>query len=755
MHFPALLQDLAVILGVAAIVTFIFKLIRQPDVFGYVIAAVIVGPHTPAVFSIKDTVNIKILAELGVIFLMFSLGLEFSFRRLAKVGVSAVVTACIQMGAMMTLGLISAHLLDWGRMDAIFLGCMLAISSTTIIIKALEELKLKTTRFAELVFGILIVQDLVAILMLVSLTNTVTTAQFGASDLMMSALKLAVVVAAWFLVGMFVVPRFIRSVAKHGNDEMLTVVAIGLCLSLVALAARFNYSVALGAFIMGSILAESSEVKRIEHMVEPLKNIFGAVFFVSVGMLFDPHVLVTQWSTILIVSLVVIFGQMIFLTIGAFITGQTLKTAIQTAFTMTQIGEFSFIIASLGLAYGAISHSLYPIVVSVSVITTFTTPYLIRMSGPVADAVNHRIPLRAKEIMDNYCAWIQRRTISNDGQKLLVNGVIKLLLNAVVVVTIFTLSANYLIPVLDEYFQAASTAVGGAWAFAFALSAPSLWAMMNAFVDFYAHSKQNRQVSKGRARLVTSIFTVALLGGVSFEYFPTLEILGVTFTLCGVFLMLFRRQVGVYYRWLEFQFESGFQADLGGRVKTGIHARLAPWDARLIEVKVPPGSRIVGKTLIELELREKYGLNVVVISREGQDVVAPKATEFIYPSDILLCFATDLEVERFKFDIESGHIGIDVLSKPEDYGLRRFRISRSSPLNQSTIKNSEIREKFDCISVGIERVQERIRSPMSNTVLLEGDVLWVVGNSLMLNELATLVERESSPPVVTIQPVKL
>jgi len=444
MHFPVLIQDLAVILGVAAVITFIFRRIKQPVVLGYIVAGIVVGPHTPAIFTVADTENIKVWAELGVIFLMFTLGLEFSFRRLARVGMSAGMTGMIQIGAMFILGIFSANALGWTKMDAIFLGAMIAISSTTIIIKALEELGLKSKKFAELVFGILIVEDLAAILMLVALTNIVTTSQFGGMQLLFAGGKLGVVVGIWFLVGMFVVPRFVKSVSRHGNDEMLTVVAIGLCLAMVALAAYFHYSVALGAFIMGSVIAESAEAKRIEHLVQPLKDIFGAVFFVSVGMLLNPTTIIDNFGAVILISLVIIVGKLISVTLGAFLTGQTIRSSIQTGFSMAQIGEFSFIIASLGMVYSATSDFLYPIIVAASLITTFTTPYLVKASLPVADFLEKNLPLKVKSNLDSYVAWIQRHSVSNEKHTTLYKSAIKWALNSILVITLFTVYVGFL-----------------------------------------------------------------------------------------------------------------------------------------------------------------------------------------------------------------------------------------------------------------------------------------------------------------------
>ncbi len=739
MHFPALIQDLAVILGVAALVTFIFRRIQQPVVLGYIMAGIIVGPYTPAVFSVSDTENIKIWAELGVIFLMFSLGLEFSFRRLTRVGLSAAMTACIQIAAMVLLGVMTANALGWSRMDAVFLGCMIAISSTTIIIKALEELKLNSKKFAELVYGILIVEDLTAILMLVALTNVATTSQLGGLELLLAGGKLGIVVGIWFVVGMFVVPRFVRSVSKHGNDEMLTVVAIGLCLALVALAARFHYSVALGAFIMGSILAESAEVKRIEHLVQPLRDIFGAVFFVSVGMLLDPVTLTAHWGEIAVLSAVIIAGKLVSVTVGAFATGQTIKTSVQTGFSMAQIGEFSFIIASLGLTYGVVSKTLYPIIVASSLVTTFTTPYLIKLAGPFADKLEARLPDRVKSTMNNYVAWVQRRTVTSDGRRALIRGLTKWGLNAVVVIAIFTLGASLLIPIVDQYFDGLVSGAGVTWVLSFVLSAPSIWAMLNSSRDAGEAEVQSGRSSSGRSSLMSSILTLGLVGLVSVEYFPAFLTLGVTLAVCAFLIILFRRRIGTYYRWLEMQFQSGFQADLGGANRAKLLERLAPWDAHLIEVRVPGNSPIIGKTLQTLNFPQRYGINVVVISRDAIDIVAPKASDTLYPGDRLLCFATDAQIERFRSEIEGSETERKKSSDASDaYELKRFRVSKDSPLNHSSIRTSGIRERFDCMLVGLERVGERITSPVSSLELREGDILWIVGDSSRLRDISIL-----------------
>lgn len=735
MHLPPLVQDLAVILGIAAVITFLFRRIKQPVVLGYIVAGIIVGPYTPQLVSVVDTESIKVWAELGVIFLMFTLGLEFSFRRLARVGMSAGVTALVQIGAMLLWGGVTAQLLGWPHMDAVFLGCMIAISSTTIIIKALEELGLKTRKFAELVFGILIVEDLAAILMLVALTNIATTSQVGGVELLLAGGKLAIVVGVWFLVGIFVVPRFVRSVSHHGNDEMLTVVAIGLCLALVGLAAYFHYSAALGAFIMGSILAESAEAKRIEHLVQPLKDIFGAVFFVSVGMLLDPKTIADNLGAVALISVVIILGKLTSVTLGAFATGQTLRHSVQTGFSMAQIGEFSFIIASLGLSYNVISPKLYPIIVASSLVTTFTTPYLVKVADKAADLLERSLPARVRTTLGNYVAWIQRRSVASDRRKARYSSMLKWGLNAVVVITLFTLAADRLVPLILQYEDNDYLARGLAWIAAFALSSPSLWAMLSAFKEGREQALL-RTFPRGGSLIVSRVLTVALVGLLTIEYFPAPVTLGVTAGLCAIVFLAFRRQIEGYYRWMEDQFRSGFQADLGAQAQNLPHDRLAPWDAHLVELRVPARSHLVGHTLLELALRETYGLNVVVIIRDGETLVAPKASEMIYPADSLLVFATDGEIERFRTDLEGRPSPASSSGDLAAYELRRMKIQGASPLSGSTIRDSGIRERFDCIVVGLERHGEKIRSPKSDLLLSVDDVLWVVGENRMVQKLA-------------------
>lgn len=733
MHLAPLIKDLAVILGVAAIVTFIFRLIKQPVVLGYIIAGIIVGPYTPPIFSVVDNHSITIWAELGVIFLMFALGLEFSFRRLAKVGVSAGGTALLQIVTMICAGYVTGRLLDWSPINSVFLGCMISISSTTIIIKALDELGLKTRKFAELVFGILIVEDLAAIIMLVALTNIATQASVSGMDLLVAGANLSLVVGSWLVIGMFIVPRFVRSIGKRGNDEMLLVTALGLCLALVSLSAYFHYSVALGAFMMGSILAESKEAHRIEHLVNPLKDVFGAIFFVSVGMLLDPKIIGENFLSILAICLVIVLGKVLSVSLGSLGTGQSLSTSIQSGFSMAQIGEFSFIIATLGLSYKSIDAQLYPIIVAASLITTFTTPYLLKASIPTIQLLERKLPPTIMQTIERYGVWVQRRSPAVGPQFYV--QLMRWAANAIVVLTIFIVSGERFLPWFEENISRNEYTRILVWALTFVASAPFIWAMLTAYnkggVKRTAATPKGFHTGRG-AGLVSQLATVIVVGLVSSQFFAFWISILVTTIIMGLLFFTFRRQVEDYYHWFEDNFIKGIETSKEGALS---HAHLVPWDAHLAEIIVSHHSTMAGKSLLELQLREKYGVSVVAFMRESGNIVAPKPEDRIFPDDTLLCFGTDAELERLKVDIDMPRLDSQRHSDLSDYTLQPLEVKSASPLSQLSIRASGIREKFNCMVVGLERDGQRIRSPRSDEKLQSGDLLWIVGETSELKRL--------------------
>ncbi|RYG48551.1 MAG: cation:proton antiporter, partial [Chitinophagaceae bacterium] len=446
LHLPPLIVDLGLILGAAAIITILFKWLKQPLVLGYLIAGFLVGPHFTLFPTVADAANITVWAEIGVIFLLFSLGLEFSFKKLLKVGTPASVTALVEVIFMLMIGYVAGSLMGWSKMDSIFLGGVLSISSTTIIIRAFEELNVKGHKFASLVFGILIVEDLVAILLLVLLSTLAVSTQFAGTEMLMSVAKLVFFLVLWFISGIFFLPTFLRKTKKFMNDEMLLITSLALCMLMVWLATKVGFSPALGAFIMGSILAETVYAEKIEHLVKSVKDLFGAVFFVSVGMLFDPEMLAKYAVPVLVITVVTVIGKTFSTTAGALISGQPLKSSVQAGMSLSQIGEFSFIIATLGLTLKVTSDFLYPIAVAVSAITTFTTPYMIKMSEPLYEWLQKRLPNSWTMAIHRYSSRAQTISSSTDWQVYVRSGMVNTVLVTIITTAIVMLSSHYLLP---------------------------------------------------------------------------------------------------------------------------------------------------------------------------------------------------------------------------------------------------------------------------------------------------------------------
>ena len=476
-HLPTLITDLGLILGAAAIITIIFKWLKQPLVLGYLIAGFLVGPHFTLLPSVAERESISVWAEIGVIFLLFSLGLEFSFKKLLKVGTPASVTALIEVGFMLSVGYVIGILLGWSRTDSMFLGGMLCISSTTIIIRAFDELGVKGHKFASLVFGILIVEDLVAILLLVLLSTLAVSAQFAGMEMLMSVAKLVFFLMLWFISGIFFLPTFLRKAKKFMNDEMLLITSLSLCILMVWLATLVGFSPALGAFIMGSILAETVFAEKIEHLVKPVKDLFGAVFFVSVGMLFDPNMLLQYLGPILLITVVTIVGQSFSTTIGALISGQPLKSSVQAGMSLSQIGEFSFIIAAMGLALNVTSDFLYPIAVAVSAITTFTSPYMIRASEPVYEWLEKKLPESWIQFFNRYSSKAQSISNSTDWQVYVRSGIVNTILLSIITTAIVMLSSYYLLPYTRTQLGDNTWATIAGAVCTILLMAPFLWSL--------------------------------------------------------------------------------------------------------------------------------------------------------------------------------------------------------------------------------------------------------------------------------------
>jgi monovalent cation:H+ antiporter-2, CPA2 family len=663
---------------------------------------------------------------------LFSLGLEFSFKKLMKVGGTASITAGVQIVSMCVLGYAVGQWMDWSQMDSIFLGVILSISSTTIILKSFEELGVKTQKFAGIVIGSLIVQDILAILMMVLLSTVAVSNQFSGIELVMSVLKLVFFLVIWFLGGIFIIPTVLKKTKHLLTDEMLLIISLALCLTMVSLAANVGFSPALGAFIMGSIIAETTQAEHIEHLVKPVKDLFGAVFFVSVGMLIAPEVLYEHAIPVVIISIVTIFGQSISSTFGAILSGQPLKDSIRTGMSLSQIGEFSFIIATLGVTLKATNTFLYPIVVAVSAVTVFTTPFMIKYSLPFSEYLAHNLPRKLTKRIERYSASTQAiRTVSL-WQTVINAFLIQVVALVAITLGIILVSSRYILPLVKDYH------FGNAMGALITLSiiAPFLWALAFRRVAT-AEVEQLMLDRKSRGpltmlffiRIVLSIFFIGLLLNVFFS--PKIALIALIIAV--VIYLIFHKKLHTQYH----KIENHFFANLNGReIDRAKRSRsdLSPWDGHMAIFDIAAESNIAGKTLKNLQLRERLGVNIVSVKRGEITIHIPQANERIFPGDEVCVIGTDEQVQEFKKYLDKHEMDVSPEIKEPDIVLRQIEL-KNHAFHGKSILESKLREKTKGLVVGIEKRGKRILNPESNIILEKDDILWIVGDKKLLTDL--------------------
>jgi monovalent cation:H+ antiporter-2, CPA2 family len=735
-HLPHLIADLALILGAAAVITLIFKWLRQPLVLGYIIAGFLVGPYFTALPTVHEDENIRIWAEIGVIFLLFSLGLEFSFKKLIKVGGAASITAITEVIVMVFIGYGVGRLLGWNNMDSLFLGGILSISSTTIIIRAFEELGVKARHFAVLVFGVLIVEDLVAIVLLVLLSTLAVSQQFEGSEMLFSILKLLFFLVLWFLMGIFLIPTFLRRVKNLLTNEMLLIVSVALCLLMVVLAYQAGFSPALGAFIMGSLLAETTKAERIEHLIQPVKDLFGAIFFVSVGMLIDPKILAEYATPIVILCLVTIIGKVLSTALGALLSGQTLSTSVQAGFSLAQIGEFSFIIATLGLTLGVTSSFLYPIAVAVSAVTTLTTPYLIQSSNRFATWLQRTLPQNLVNRLSRYSS--ETRTVArvSEWRIYVRRTALNVVLLSIILLAIIIITSNNLIAALTDQ-QPTLFLKLGAIILALIMMLPFLWALtVRNTSSVYARVLNDNRYQRPLAILrLIRLCVAALFIGLLFSRFFTFLTGAIASIIIILLIIRFTKRIQRFYNRIESRFLTNLnQREIAESERNRIE--LAPWDAHIIPVTIPPDALCVGKSLEELRWREIAGINVVLIKRGDIQVPVPGKKERIYPQDELLILGTDRQLKKVQALIRP-HEKMRAEHTRGEVSLLQYKLNERSDLIGKTIRSSGIREKAICLVVGIERGTERMLNPESDVVFEPNDVVFVVGEKQKTDKLFT------------------
>lgn len=750
-EIPFLVKDLALILMVAGIVTIIFKKLKQPLVLGYIVAGFLVSPHMPYTMSVIDETDIKTWADIGVIFTLFSLGLDFSFKKIVKMGASPIIATVVIVFFMMMLGISIGHGFGWSKMDCIFLGGMLAMSSTTIIYKAFDDMGLRQQKFAGMVMSVLILEDILAIVMMVMLSAIAGGNNPDGEQMIGSVIKIAFFLVLWFIVGIFAIPLFLRSVRKLINNETLLIVALGLCCGMAVLSTKVGFSSAFGAFVMGSILAETIEAEKIIKLVEPVKNLFGAIFFVSVGMLVDPKILIEYAIPILALVGSILIGQAIFGTFGFMLGGESLKSAMRCGFSMAQIGEFSFIIASLGLSLGVISNYLYPVVVAVSVITTFLTPYMIRLATPTYQVMEKHLPKRLINILNHFAmshpSTTQQSKWKSLLRQMLINTVAYSILTAAVIALMFT----FVLPFTRSLFPGwklhwYANAITGI--LTLVLIAPFLRAII---------MKKNHSSEWKRLWVESSINRIPLLFTIVVRFVIALafifyicnyltrftDALMIIIGIAVVSLMIAsrwtkKRSIKMERLFIHNLRSRDIMAQVNGEKKPLYEGYLLDRDIHISDFDVPEDSSWGGKTLKELHLRERFGVDMSSIMRGSQRLNIPNGDTVIFPGDKLQVIGNDDQLQKFATALSTDLIPEDLEIEKREMKLRQLIISGKSEFCGKSLLESGIRDKYNCMVVGLEEGQENLTKIAPTRTFEKGDILWIVGEE---SDLQKIMER--------------
>ena len=753
-ELPELVQDLALILVVAGFVTLLFKKLKQPLVLGYIVAGFLVSPHMSYTMSVVDKDDIQTWADIGVIFLLFSLGLDFSIKKILKMGASPIIAACTIIFSMMLLGVIVGHSFGWKEMDCIFLGGMVAMSSTTIIYKAFSDMGLTQQGFASTVMSVLILEDILAIVMMVMLSTVASGNSPDGVQLLGSIMKIGFFLVLWFVVGLFAIPLFLRSVRKILNSETLLIVSLGFCCLMAVISTQVGFSAAFGAFVMGSILAETVEADKIIRLVDPVKNLFGAIFFVSVGMLVKPDVIVQYAIPILLLVITILVGQALFGTLGYLLGGQTLKNAMRCGFSMAQVGEFAFIIATLGKSLGVISEFLYPVVVAVSVITTFLTPYMIRAADPCYNVLVKHLPKR----------WVRRLThiqTNNAGESASTNNLWKVLMKKMILNTLIygILSAA----VIAIMFSAALPIcrdlsikwTGSHWignAVCGFLTIVFIAPFLRSIVMKQNHSEAFKALWTDRRinRLpLTATILARVLIALSFIFYVCNYLtrfknaLMIAVAVGLLILMLLSRWIKKRSITLERLFIQNLQsrdleAQKQGKKKPLFANHLIDRDIHIANLELPDDSLWAGKTLYSLKLRNRFGVHISSILRGSKHINIPNGGTILFPGDKLQAIGNDEQLTKLSKAMKAELQPTITDIEKHEMKLRSFTISKTSPFIGKTLKDSGIRDEYNCMVVGVDEGQKNLTLITPSRSLQAGDVLWVVGEEKDLERILTL-----------------
>ena len=739
---PPLISDLALILIVASVTTIVFKRLKQPLVLGYILAGFLAGPNMPYTPSVVDYQTIDVWSEIGVIFLMFSLGLEFSFKKILKGGASPIIAACIIMACMWGMGCGAGYLLGWSTINCMFVGGMLAMSSTTIIYKAFNDLGLMTRHFAVKVMSVLIPEDILGIVVMVVLSAVAASNKFQGTELVFSLLKLGFFLLVWFVVGMWAVPSFLHRNRSFINKETLMIVSIGLCFLMVVVADSVGYSTALGAFMMGSIMAETVDAERIDSAISSIKDLFGAIFFVSVGMMVSPADLVAHWLPIIVLVCTILIGQAVFGTMGYLLSGSSRSDALMSGFSMAQIGEFACIIAGLGQSLGVTDGFLMPVVVATSIITTFLTPYMIK----IAERINAswRADEKSTSTAEKGEARRHKRQEIKQKKSPLSIYIRKLLLQTVVygslsVAVIVLLFVSLLLICRHIFGHWVGNAVCGF--LVLLLLAPLLRPIVMKSNSSREANFLHRKGTFWRLFVETTI-VVRFIFVTSVVYY-VLNYLSPFRWYWQVAAAVFIVYLIIRSKWIRrvsMKMEATFVENLTRRENSGpAYARqLRGSDLHIARLTLPAGSTWSGKTLAQLRIGGRNGVHVAAIVRDHHRENVPGGASMLFPNDILEVVGDDESIERFSQRMNS-EVQPMLQEDADMMELQCMKVGENSQLKGMLIRESGIRNEYRCLVVGFEDARGNMHVAGADHKITVGEKLWFAGSREQLSRLNTLL----------------
>ena len=747
-ELPELFSDLALILVTAGVTTVLFKWLKQPLVLGYIIAGLLIGPYFPWFPIIRDHESVEIWSEIGMVFLLFAIGLEFSFKKLKKQAGTVGITALTELVSMCFIGYLLGKVMGWSQMDSIFLGAMLSMSSTTIIAKAFEDLKMKGEKFTGSVIGVLVVEDLAAILMMVILSTMSVSAALDGKELMMSVLKLVFFLLVWYVGGVFLIPTILKWARKFMSEETLTVFSVGLCFFMVWLANKAGFSSALGAFIMGSILAETLEAEMIHKLTTPIKNLFGAVFFVSVGMMVNPQVLVDYWWQILVITVVVVVLKSVSSGVGMLLAGDNLHNSVRAGMCFGQIGEFSFIIATVGMSFSVIDDFLYPIIVSVSIITTFLTPYMIKAGEPMFHWIERKVPEswtsffanKEKSIKEKSGNTVTMRTFVLNQLKTAILYAAILLALTLVFFSVYTPIENHQIrPYLDIIALSISLLI----------TSPFLWALGFKH-DLDAETEKMVKTNKANRRMVWILYAVRFVATwfitsyifrhfLDDDFWRTINVQMddvIMAIVASLAFLLLLRGLSPAMKWYE-RIERRFLENMNKResMNSFIVPEVLQENFALAKMPLSPQSHYAGLRIRDCDFRNSYNASVVSVDRADEIIDLPKKDLMLFPSDEITFIGTEDQLARLKPMVE---VEDDVLIKERPHSnvdIHKIVLDEGNRLVGVTLRESDFRNAYTAMVIAIERDDNFMLNPDASTLFKKGDTIWYVASEEKAQEL--------------------